>query len=46
VAAAADNVPGTPTILVGKRGATPRQATLTSPTDEASVAAANNAALR
>jgi protein-disulfide isomerase len=44
--ASADNVSGTPTILVGKTGATPRQVMLTSPTDEESIVAAIDAALR
>jgi protein-disulfide isomerase len=41
----ADGVTETPTILVGKSGATPRQVTLASPDDVQSVAAAIQAAL-
>ena len=44
--AAADKVRATPTILVGKRGGTLRPVALTSPSDEQSLAAAINAALR
>jgi len=44
--ATADNVQATPTILVGKSGGTLRPVTLTSPTDEQSVAAAINRAAR
>ncbi len=38
--------PATPTILVGKSGKTPHQVTLASPTDEQSLVAAIDAALR
>jgi protein-disulfide isomerase len=38
--AQSDSVTATPTILVGKSGRTPRQVTLSSPTDERSVASA------
>jgi hypothetical protein len=41
----ADGVTETPTILVGKSGATPRQVTLASPDDVQSVTAAIRAAL-
>lgn len=41
-----DKVTGTPTILVGKTGAQPKQVTMKSPTDTASVVAAIDAALR
>ncbi|MGZ8692852.1 MAG: DsbA family protein [Gaiellaceae bacterium] len=44
--AAADNVRGTPTILVGKSAGTLRPVALTSATDSQSVASAINAALR
>jgi protein-disulfide isomerase len=40
-----DRVRSTPTILVGKTGATPKQVTLSSPTDTDSVASAIDAAL-
>jgi protein-disulfide isomerase len=41
----ADGVKGTPTIFVGKSGSKPKLVTLSSPTDEATVAAAIDAAL-
>ena len=43
--ASADNVQGTPTILVGKTGEKPQLVTLSSPTDEQSVTDAIDAAL-
>jgi hypothetical protein len=43
---AADGVNSTPTILVGRTGATPKTVALSSPTDAAAVTAAVRAALR
>lgn len=44
--ASGQSVKGTPTIFVGKSGSTPALVTLTSPSDESTVAAAIDAALR